>query len=86
MNLTTEEIFLERRGGGAPHKLIQYRNNEYIFSTAEEWMPIRIIGNKDDIRAIDSDGGPFIGVGSEVNGRIVKKIYKKDGVGLMVCF
>ena len=39
-----------------------------------------------DIKAIDSDGGPFIGIGSEINGNVVKKIYRKDGVGFMVCF
>ena len=86
MNVTTEEIILERRGGGRPHKLIQYRDNKYIFSVAEDWMPIYITGESDNIKAIDSDGGPMIYIGSVINGRTVNKIYEEKGLGFIVEF
>lgn len=86
MNITTEEIYLERRGGGKPHKLFLYRDNKYVFCVAENWMPIRIIGNHDDIKAIDAEGGPMISVGSVINGKTVNKIYGEKGVGYIVEF
>lgn len=86
MNITTEEIILERRCGGVPHKLIQYRDNKYIFCVAEDWMPLRVIGKEDNIKAIDADGGPMISVGSVTEGRTVSKIYYKKGVGYIVEF
>lgn len=81
-----EEIILERRGGGKPHKLIQHENNKYIFSVAENWMSIYITGGLDNIVAIDSDGGPMISIGSVINGRTVNKIYNEKGVGIIVEF
>ena len=86
MNITAEEIILVRRGGGRPHKLIQYRDNKYIFSVAEDWMPIYITGAFDNIKAIDSDGGPMICIGSVIQGRTVERIYKENGIGYIVEF
>ena len=86
MNVTTEEIILERRCGWLPHKLIQYRGNKYLFSVAEKWMPIYITGESDNIKAIDSDGGPMICIGSVINGRTVSKIYGEKGLGFIVEF
>lgn len=80
------EILLERRGGGKPHKLIQQQDKEYVFSVAENWMPIYITGEMDNIAAIDSDGGPMIRVGDSVDGKVVEKIYFKDDVGFIVKF
>lgn len=83
-----EVITLPRRGGGKPHTLFQYEegSNKYIFCTAEEWMPVYISGSDDDIFSIDADGGPMIGVGSNVNGRVIKKIHFEMGIGYIVEF
>lgn len=80
------EILLERRGGGKPHKLIQHQDKEFVFSVAEDWMPIYITGEMDNIAAIDSDGGPMIRVGDSIDSKIVKKIYFKDGIGFIIEF
>ena len=81
-------IELHRRGGGKPHKLFQYEENseKYIFCTAEDWMPIYVTGDKDDIFAIDSDGGPMICTGDKINGRTVSKIFYEEGIGYIVEF
>lgn len=81
-------IELHRREGGKPHKLFQYEenSNKYIFCTAEDWMPIYVTGEKDNIVAIDSDGGPMIVVGDKVKERIVSKIYYEEGIGYIVEF
>lgn len=81
-------IKLERRGGGKPHTLFQYEkgSNKYIFCPAEEWMPVYVTGEHDDIFAIDSDGGPMICVGDKVKGRHVSKIYYEEGIGYIVEF
>lgn len=83
-----EVIELERRGGGKPHTLFQYEegSNKYIFCTAENWCPVQVTGSLDDIKAIDSDGGPMIGVGSVVNGRTIKSITFEKGIGFIVEF
>lgn len=81
-------IELQRRGGGKPHTLFQYEenSNKYLFCTAENWCPVQVTGTMDNIIAIDSDGGPMVGVGSEINGRTVKKICYEDGIGFIVEF
>ena len=88
MNKKKEVIFLKRRYPGPEHKLIKYNENEYVFSPAESWMPIYITGAHDNIKAIDSDGGPMIYVGDEtiINGKKVKRIYYEEGIGYVVEF
>ena len=81
-------IELPRRGGGKPHTLFQYEegSNKYLFCTTEEWCPVQITGSIDSILAIDSDGGPMIGVGSKINGRAIKAITHEQGIGFIVEF
>lgn len=81
-------IKLERREGGKPHTLFQYEegSKKYIFCPAEEWMPVYITGEHDNIFAIDSDGGPMICAGDKLAGRHVAKIYYETGIGYIVEF
>lgn len=41
--------------------------------------PYRIIGEKDNIRAVDPPGGPFIAIGSKIENKIVIDI-SNDGL------
>lgn len=53
---------------------------QFVFRPAESWMPIYITyekGGSGTINAIDSDGGPMIGVGFVIQGRTIKSIFGK---------
>lgn len=66
--------------------------NVYRYEPSKDWMNMRYIfeGNYDsnadinELKAADTDGGPFIGVGDIVDGRTVKRIYSKKGVGCLL--
>ena len=73
------EIQLNSRGG-INNRLVQMEDNPLRFKLKTEFN--YRIGFKDDSKEectfIDPSGGPFIAVGSEIEGHIVKAIYK-DG-------
>lgn len=66
--------------------------NVYRYVPAKDWMCMRYgFTDKFDTEAeinellyADTDGGPFISEGFEVEGRKVKRIYDKKGVGCLV--
>lgn len=62
--------------------------NVYTLVPAKEWMPIYYSYEKfdenaevNDLVSLDTDGGPYLTVGSVVDGKEVKRIYKKKNVG-----
>ena len=62
--------------------------NVYTLVPAKEWMPIYYSYEKfdenaevNDLVSLDTDGGPYLTVGSVVGGKKVKRIYKKKNVG-----
>jgi hypothetical protein len=62
--------------------------NAYRFVPAEEWMPIYCSYGKwdedaeeNDLSSIDSDGGPYLTVGSVVDGKEIHRIYEKKNAG-----
>ena len=71
------EIQLNSRGG-IDNKLVQMEDNPLRFKLKTEFN--YRIGFKDDSKKectfIDPSGGPFITVGSEIEGYIVKAIYR----------
>ena len=71
---------------GDKHKLIYIGDNEYRVESAEEWMPISLIGYKENYEAIDFDGGPMIYVQDIVGSHVVEQIYEKEGVGIVIRF
>ena len=79
-------IELERRYGGAPHKLIKIEDKKYVFRTAEDWMPIYVTGEPNNVVAIDSEGGPYIGIGDKIEDGIVKAINWVQGKGYVIDF
>lgn len=68
-----QTIFLQNREG-LQHSLIPTEMpNIYEFRTAEDWMPIWCTNDRNyNIKAIDADGGPYIAIGSEIEGRKIK--------------
>lgn len=44
------------------HHLVQINDNEYRLAPAEDWMPIYINGDFDNVY-VDTEGGPMIGKG-----------------------
>ena len=65
-----KEINLRGRNPYCIKKFIQVKDNLYAvftkFRDSDVYAPIRIIGEKDNIEAIDFDGGPFLSVGSKL--------------------
>ena len=66
-------------------------DNIYRYTPAEEWMPMRYGYDKYDddaeineLKFVDTDGGPWLSEGSEVEGRTVKRIYSKKDVGILL--
>lgn len=71
-----KEIKLQSRGG-VDNKLIHIEDNKYQLQTPYNY---RIGFEQDpekDIIFIDPAGGPFMQVGTEIDGRIIKMIYPK---------
>lgn len=65
--------------------------NVYRYEPAESWMPLYISYDKVDrdaeineLLSIDTDGGPYLAQGSRVDGKIVKRVYDKKGVGVLL--
>ena len=63
----------------------------YRYVPAKDWMPIYCSFDKwddeaeiNELSSIDTDGGPYIGIGYEVAGRKVKRIYHKKGTGYLL--
>lgn len=54
------------------------KDNNYIFVTEHDWATYRVIGGKDDIKAVDPSGGPFITTGFKVENYIVTKIFEEN--------
>ena len=77
------EIQLNSRDG-IDNRLVQVEGNPLRFKLKTEFN--YWIGFKDDSREectfIDPSGGPFIAVGSEGEGHVVKAIYKDGAVEL----
>jgi len=58
--------------------------NEYAFIPADEWMPIYLTYGKDYSNVfIDTDGGPFIGVGFKTDEVEVTEIKRTDTGGVI---
>lgn len=73
------EIQLNSRGG-IDNRLVQVEGSPLRFKLKTEFN-YRIgfkDGSKEECTFIDPSGGPFITVGSEIEGHVVKAIYK-DG-------
>lgn len=90
------EIKLTSRYGDT-HRLVpvpEIGENTYKYTPAKDWMPMRYIydGMFDedmdefDLVAVDTDGGPYLSVGDKVEGREIKRIYVKKGVGVIIQF
>ena len=60
---------------GYVHKFVQMPSGYYSFVPEKDWMPIYITGKMSDIKFIDTEGGPCIGVGFETDEVKVKKIH-----------
>lgn len=65
--------------------------NVYRYEPAQEWMPIYcsfVKYDKDaeinELTSVDTDGGPYLSVGSVVSGKTVKRIYEKKNVGTLL--
>ena len=78
-----DKIELESRyddGKGAKTWLEEVSPNKYAVHTREDWMPIYVTGTPpDNIEALDFDGGPYIGLGSVINGKVIKDIVYEEG-------
>ena len=67
-------------------------DNVYRYVPAQEWMPMYYTFEKaydenadvNELVAVDTDGGPFLGIGDEVEGKTVKRVYNKKGVGCLL--
>lgn len=89
------EIELKSRTGKI-HKLVQVPEigkNVYVFAPAEEWMPIYTsyekidpYADENELISVDTDGGPYLSLGSTVNGRVIRRIYDKKGYGILIEF
>ncbi|MBP5458339.1 MAG: hypothetical protein J6Y37_17755 [Paludibacteraceae bacterium] len=65
--------------------------NVYRYVPAQSWMPMYCSYEKWDDEAeinelvsVDTDGGPYIGLGQIVGGKKVKRIYYKKDVGYLL--
>ena len=75
-----KEIALNSRYGKV-HKLMPKEDGWYKFETAEEWMPVYCNYNEEDLPhliSIDSDGGPYICVGTIIEDKVVNDIMRKS--------
>ena len=67
--------------------------NVYLYVPAESWMPLYINYERgkihrnaeiNELLSVDTDGGPYLAQGSRVNGKIVKRVYDKKEVGVLL--
>lgn len=73
------EIIILKNRYGNKHHLIPIDDKHYRFKSAEDWMPISLIGEADDYKAVDPEGGPCLSVGDTIEGKIIKAIYEENG-------
>lgn len=59
-------------------KLIKIQGNTYslVMENAEYY---RVLGDENDIHAVDPEGGPYLHIGYELDGYEVKEIKKDNG-------
>ena len=92
----SKEIKLKSRYGNT-HTLVpvpEVGENTYKYVPAEDWMPMRYIfkgpyekdAEEFDLVAVDTDGGPYLSVGDNIEGREIKRIYAKKGTGALIQF
>ena len=92
----SKEIKLRSRYGDT-HTLVpvpEVGENVYKYVPAQDWMPMRYIYDgmfaedmdEFDLVSVDTDGGPYLSVGDKVEGREIKRIYVKKGVGALIQF
>ena len=71
------EIILKSRHGDIVTKLCSISNSVYEVHTNSMYTRIGY-GVDDSVEFIDFEGGPFIGIGSNIEGNIVKNITKDN--------
>lgn len=81
------KIVLESRyedGKGPKTWLEEVSENDYLVNLRESWMPIYISHDANGINTLDFDGGPMIGVGSKLDGKVIERfICKEDGIHVL---
>jgi len=84
-----EEIEIKSRSRHK-HKLVEIEEGKYLFKSAEDWMPLRVICGKDEngkidkYKAIDPDGGPMLNIGDIIDGKEIIEIEHKPKVGYIL--
>lgn len=70
-----KDIILPNRYGDK-NRLVHVGENTYVLNFDPNGSCCRLIFDEDpgSIKAVDPSGGPFISVGDEVDGRVVKEI------------
>ena len=71
---------------GVEYSFVKYDDNLYRFNMSEEGMKYMRYGGKDyqegidynDLGMFDPSGGPYVGIGSLVEGRVVEHIRSAD--------
>ena len=81
---------------GAVHHLEpvpELGNKTYRYVPAEEWMPMYYAydtwdndADENELASADTDGGPFLTLGSKINDRVVKRLYWKKDYGTLIEF
>ena len=75
-----ETIHLYNRYG-SDVKLSFVKDNLAILDVPEEeagWVRVGLIENSTDYKFIDPSGGPFISVGDNFKGKIIKRIFNEN--------
>ena len=76
MNLK-KEIVLPNRDGILT-KFVKQEKNIYTLYQDGSW-PYRLIGTRENVKAVDPTGGPFIAVGYEIDKYVVEEITYDKG-------
>ena len=89
----SKDIKLKSRYGAAHtlKRVPEEGENVYRYVPAKEWMPIYVgfdtydeNADVNELKYVDADGGPWLGIGSKVEELTVVRIYDKKGVGTLV--
>ena len=72
------EIKLKSRYAHSDNRLVHIEGNKWKLKTNYQYRLIMYM-NSTDIRSIDPEGGPFMSVGAEIEGHIIKSI-SADGI------
>lgn len=76
-----KEIILKSRYPDVHSRLVLDRDNKYVLLTDSSFLRIMSSSSdNDNYEAIDPSGGPYISVGSTLEGKTVKKITHKEYV------